>query len=313
MNAHETTYADWFRRAAAFCVDMIIIAGCAWLVSLLPFGLLQRLGPWGPVVGTVVVLFYFGLGNSVVWGGQTVGKRFCLIRVVDQDGELLSPVRSVGRAAIFWVPFQFNGFPVEGIPEYMTTIWGGLFAASALATVLLFFFNGPSRRCPHDYFTRSATVMSVGTPAFGPDVPRRVVWISAGVGLLALFTTVWSFLHPAAESKDLGPLYRGYRAGLATEGVWGLGVHLNTTTRTVNGQEQTVKTLRISARVTKPKKEFKELRKQLAETVLSAMPEVDPGLLVQVTLETGVHLGFFNTTNRDSKTLPLGQWLDGVK
>ena len=108
--------------------------------------------------------------------------------------------------------------------------------------------------------------------------------------------------------KELGALKQGYEEGNKVEGVWALGVHLNKNTQTTDGVPRTTEVLRLSARVTRPKKEFNRLRVELAQTVLTAMPEFPSHVAVKVELQTGIQFGYFNTTTNDSKTLAAGQW-----
>ena len=69
-----------------------------------------QLGQSGRLVGFVIALLYFGLLNSSLGGGKTIGKRLMKIKVVGQkDGRLISLPASTCRYTVLALPFFFNG------------------------------------------------------------------------------------------------------------------------------------------------------------------------------------------------------------
>ena len=63
------------RRLFAFLIDSLIIALFGKLLGLLLGDFFIELGNLGKIVGFIVVLFYFGIGNSKILNGQTVAKK----------------------------------------------------------------------------------------------------------------------------------------------------------------------------------------------------------------------------------------------
>src|SRR5262245_3395670 len=108
--------AGFWRRLAAFVVDGLILAVPAMLLGFALFNWAASLGQAGRLIGFVVALLYFGLLNSRLGGGQTLGKRLLGIRVTDRNGAPLSPLRAILRYLVLAVPYFLNGlwFDLEG-------------------------------------------------------------------------------------------------------------------------------------------------------------------------------------------------------
>ena len=83
----EKTYlADIYSRLGALLVDAIILGCIGLLLGLIFESVFVKLGDWGQLVGVIILLLYFGIGNSQRAGGQTLGKKLLKIRVVDKRG-----------------------------------------------------------------------------------------------------------------------------------------------------------------------------------------------------------------------------------
>ena len=121
----ETPIAGFWRRLAAFLVDALILGVPALLIGLAVFDWAASLGPSGRFIGFLVALLYFGLLNSRLGGGKTLGKRLFRIRVTNRSGQTLSPMRSGLRFLVLGIPYFLNGvfFNIDptslGLIEYL--------------------------------------------------------------------------------------------------------------------------------------------------------------------------------------------------
>src|ERR1700728_3900 len=70
----RSSIAGFWRRLAAFLVDCLILAVPALLIGLMLFRWTAGLGQAGRLLGFPVTLLYFGLLDSRLGGGQTIGK-----------------------------------------------------------------------------------------------------------------------------------------------------------------------------------------------------------------------------------------------
>ena len=104
----ENTVAGSCRRSGAFVIDILLLVVSGTLLALAFFDPLARIGALGRGIGLVIALAYFGVLNSKIGGGQTVGKRLVGIKVVDGSGDPIGPARAHGRAAVLWLPYFLN-------------------------------------------------------------------------------------------------------------------------------------------------------------------------------------------------------------
>src|SRR4051812_31819978 len=101
--------AGFWRRLGAFCLDCLLLAAIGLAVGFFLTDEFVRLGPWGRLLGFSVALTYFGTLNSVLMGGQTLGKRLLKIKVVAKSGTPLSVPKSLLRFLPLGAPWFLNG------------------------------------------------------------------------------------------------------------------------------------------------------------------------------------------------------------
>ncbi|HEX3119169.1 MAG TPA: RDD family protein, partial [Candidatus Acidoferrum sp.] len=74
----------------AALADVIILGVAINLLALPFFNVLSRIGAWGGLIGFCVSFPYFAILNSRIGDGQTLGKRWMNLRVIDSTGESIS-------------------------------------------------------------------------------------------------------------------------------------------------------------------------------------------------------------------------------
>jgi uncharacterized RDD family membrane protein YckC len=89
-----------WRRVVAFVVDGILVGIVGSVVALPFFETFSHLGPWGRLVGFFMALPYFAILNSTIGNGQTFGKRWTHLQVVDVRGNAISFSKSLVRYAV---------------------------------------------------------------------------------------------------------------------------------------------------------------------------------------------------------------------
>jgi uncharacterized RDD family membrane protein YckC len=194
------------RRILAFVVDAVLLGIAGNVVALPFFSPLSRIGPWGPLVGFFLALPYFAILNSQIGGGQTLGKRWLRLQVVDKEGNTIPLGRSVVRYTVFAVPYFMNGIglPTSRVPLIVSVvIWMVVFGVGG-ATFYLVFFNRHSRQGIHDLAGGSyvADASKVGAPRIQP------IWATHCGILTAIFvvfgvTTAALFKGPGSPLSEL--------------------------------------------------------------------------------------------------------------
>ena len=180
--------AGFWRRFFAFVIDGVILSIPAFCAGVVLFAQLARLGPWGRLIGFFVALTYFGLMNSALTGGQTVGKRIMKIRVVDLNGSPISVLRSFCRYLILGAPFFLNG---AAIPPHTFDSWVGIVVTVIVfgvggSIIYLFVFNRRNRRSLHDLLAGTYVIKVNGAGT----APIPTIWPGHYV-VLSLVMLVW--------------------------------------------------------------------------------------------------------------------------
>ncbi len=161
--------ANFWRRIGAFLLDSVVIGCIGFILGLAFESAFAQLANWGRLVGFGIALAYFGLMNSALCGGQTIGKRVLKLRVVNAGNNPITPMRAFCRQAVFSTPLFLNGAPFSNavltsflIYPLALIVLGGL-----LSIVYLYVFNRRTRQSLHD--------LAVGTYVVNKDAQKQDV------------------------------------------------------------------------------------------------------------------------------------------
>ncbi len=221
----DAQVSGFWRRLLALVVDEAILSVPAVLLGFLFFEQFAKLGGWGRAVGFIVALFYFGLMNSTLGGGQTLGKRLMKVRVVNGSDSPISVARSFLRFLILGAPFFLNG---AAFPPSWFTSWIGVIIGIAIfgiggSIIYLFIFNRRSRRTLHDLIV-GTYVLKTTSPS---GVPKPKTWGGhyVVIGLLFCACAVAPiFLKRLAEKPLFKDIVSLQSTLLAQPNVWSANV-----------------------------------------------------------------------------------------
>ncbi|WP_191017762.1 RDD family protein [Treponema zioleckii] len=138
-------------RLFAFAIDMFILKQALALSALALGDFYARLNSWGKVLGALIALVYFGLGDSKLFGGQTLGKLAMGIRVADKHCEGISVQKSLVRS--FWLFFRVTlNAPSFSSSKYILILFLEGFVFYSIWFLELYFFivNRGTRQSLHD-------------------------------------------------------------------------------------------------------------------------------------------------------------------
>lgn len=165
--------SGFWRRIGALFIDTLILGVAGLVLGLFLESLFVQMGGWGRLVGFSIALIYFGIMNSSIAGGQTIGKKALKIRVVDSNNSPINLDKSILRYFILAIPFSLNGaqFSNEAMLSFLMyplslIIFGGLFSI-----LYLYLFNRVTRQSLHD--------LAVGSYVVNTSVEKQVagqVW-----------------------------------------------------------------------------------------------------------------------------------------
>ncbi len=138
------------RRVIAFIIDKVVLFAIGLLITMVGGRFLFFIGDNGWWIGVVISALYFGVLDSSIGGGRTLGKRLAGIEVVKIDGTHINFLDALLRyspfavmSAVVLFSEHANGYsPVVCLLEVIATI---IFLA-----VVIFGIAHPQRRSLHD-------------------------------------------------------------------------------------------------------------------------------------------------------------------
>ncbi|HEV2679923.1 MAG TPA: RDD family protein [Rhodanobacter sp.] len=283
--------AGFWRRLGAFAIDVILLGIAGMILGAMFFDPFARMGAYARLIGFAVALAYFGLCNSRIGGGQTPGKRWLGVRVVDAHDQLLSLPRSLLRYAVLGIPFFVNGLPVDPTLAMSTplgyllalVVFGGIFAI-----VYLYIFNRRTRQSLHDLVVGSYVERFDGAarPVSFPVMWRGHIAVAALLAAIALSAPVIASRFAQTQTfAGILPLYQT----LSTQ------PHVMTAQvvrgwSSFNGGKAT-HSLQSSLRLDAPMTEDGDMAKRIAQLMAKADPNIADEDVVVVTLVYGYDMG----------------------
>jgi uncharacterized RDD family membrane protein YckC len=315
--AERTPIAGFWRRLAALVVDYLIVAVPTAMLGLAVVGWVSSLGQSGRLIGFTVALLYFGLMNSVPGGGQTIGKRWFGIRVIDRRGKALSPIRSISRYLVIAAPFFLNGvwFDADagsaGPLTYALGILSGFVVFGGLgATVYLFIFNRRTRQSLHDLAVGSFVVR--GEPvSIGLAIPRVHLIIAGCWLVLALIGPGigLAVMRQSSIAQTLKPLAELQSTIRARHPVQRVTVLIGTSTfASTHSGTTTVSYLQVEVQPTGPHETPDALEGSIAGTVLEQDPDLFGRQILVVIVHRRFELGLVNWDDAARTALDAAAW-----
>jgi uncharacterized RDD family membrane protein YckC len=172
----DLAIAGFWRRIGAFVTDTIILGVIGLIIGTALYSTLAGIGASARLIGFAISLLYFGVLNSRVGEGQTLGNRWWGVRVVGARGEPLSLARSCVRYVVLGIPLFFNNLPLPGA-ILSSPVIGALLSlmvlGGGLAIVYLYVFNRRTRQSLHDLLVGSYVIRVGGGESPRPRLP---VW-----------------------------------------------------------------------------------------------------------------------------------------
>lgn len=164
--------AGFWRRIVALAIDATALGLVGMVLGALFFDPLARMGACARLIGFAIALTYFGIGNSRISGGQTLGKRLLRLRAVDADGRSLPLPRSLVRSIVLVSPFFLNGLWLDprNVPTVVTYLLALIVFGGLSAIVYLYLFNRRTRQSLHD--------LAVGSYVVRADAAEQAVAFS---------------------------------------------------------------------------------------------------------------------------------------
>lgn len=149
----ESTWISGFwRRIGAMSIDLLLLGIAGFALGVVLENTFVQAGAWGRLIGFSIALIYFGVMNSSMAGGQTIGKRTLKLRVVDCNNSPISVGKSLLRYCVLATPFFLNGtqFSNDVLFSYLMYPLSMIIFGGTISILYLYIFNRLTRQSLHD-------------------------------------------------------------------------------------------------------------------------------------------------------------------
>lgn len=296
INARQPWLAGFWMRFFALTIDLLIIGIFGFLLGLLLEDFFSSLGTWGRGIGYAIALIYFGILNSDLGNGQTLGKRLLKLKVVDQHNQSISVFRSLIRSSILFLPYFLNGFnPRElSINSSLTYILAVIIFGLGLNITYLYIFNRQTRQSLHDLVVQSYVVKTDRTPL---DQLQHI-WKTHYLVVVCLFFVAGILpivIHNFSSKFDLNRIEKVREIVLQNENfqnaraTYGNHHQYHSTGKTITSYFRIWIILKNKHHLTN-----ENLARSIAETIKTSFPNADTLNVIRVDLVYGFDIGIAN-------------------
>lgn len=280
-----------WRRLFAFLLDTLLLGIVGAIVGAAFFDTLARMGPLARIVGFFIALCYFGLFDSSAGNGQTIGKRFLRLKVVDTQGGMLSFEEATLRFIVFAVPFFANGLPlpISRTPWVVSALLGVVVFGGGATNLYLLIFNRPMRQGLHDLSVNSYVVMneSEGPIVSGPFWKPH--WAIIGT-IFVLLGVIPSLIVPYLLRKGaLAQMMTDATLVERIDGVQSAGVHETSVFH--SGKSGSAKFLSIDIRWAGEPGNEEHIADQVAKVIIQNDHSIQNYTRMSVVITRGYDLG----------------------
>ena len=281
------------RRFFAFLIDSLIIALFGKLLGLLLGDFFIELGNLGKIVGFIIVLFYFGIGNSKILNGQTVAKKLLKIRVVDKSSEAISVPKSFLRALPFAAYILLNGLPVSDSADlYPSLILGTILFSIPVLESFFAIVNNKSLQSLHDMIAKTF-VVSVKSEG-NINITNQKVFLYAGAALPILILIVTLAGSATVSNKLIYVTDMQKIISVASHElpISSISMYRNkTTTTSLNGETTLVKLIEVTAAKINKDENDTLLALKIAKVIFDSGFKFEDGETLSVTIIYGYDIG----------------------
>jgi uncharacterized RDD family membrane protein YckC len=212
--------AGFWPRFTAWLIDALLIFLTGQLIGLVFATPLYQIGPYGRLIGLTVILLYFGILNSSIGGGQTVGKRLLKTAARGADNRPISLWKSLLRAAILAAPVILGGWGIPLFENHAVAFIVSL-AVFGLGGAILYtmLFNYLAMQGLHDLICRTYVVKPDGVmvTAFPKTARVHKVVALTWISLVAVVLFFFSLDTPGYTPKPAAAALTAVRQTLAAD------------------------------------------------------------------------------------------------
>ncbi len=312
----ETHISGFWRRTFAFLFDLFVLAIVGVILGLFFGKQFAEMGTCARSVGFLLSIAYFGVLNSSISGGQTLGKTMAGIKIITASGNFLPIGTSLLRAAILFVPSYTDVFTYAS-PTTVNTIIVAIIAVIAnvlaLGTFYLFIFNRKTRQAPHDLICRSYVIRSGMEGEFRPATIAKSHYVVLGLLLCLLLVSAIPIRSYLSAKLPFANMTKVQQELFKLDNVLTAGVSTGYITGPSGRKEHVNAQLVMKKYQPTNAQETKELSKKIARTILEKYPEAAKKDFIGTKIDYGYNIGIWKSTTFYSYTKTPSEWAEELK
>jgi uncharacterized RDD family membrane protein YckC len=296
------------KRVLALLLDVIILAAIGGALGCFLGKQFVQMGQSARLVGFVTVNLYFGIFNSRIGNGQSLGKLIVHIKVVNRAGAYITLPISFLRTLVLVAPLFLN--TQLSSPSVLTMLIYSFLSViglcMAVATIYLYLFNRNTRQSLHDLICGTYVVrQNLEGPVYTEKVSKShyiVLIIIAVIGLSLPF--VFISMVPKVSLRRLINLQEKLTtlhqvsSTYVSEGV-------------ISSSGKFSKYIGVTVFLRNPT-DSEDVAKNTAKIILS-VPEFARKDLIRVLTTYGYDIGIWSYYNRRDFTQTPKEWMEQVK
>jgi uncharacterized RDD family membrane protein YckC len=301
--------SGFWRRILAFVIDTVLLGVLGAILGFFFFDQFAKMGQSGRLIGFVLAILYFGLLNSSIGRGQTIGKRLMKIKVVSAaDGTLISLPRSAWRYVLLCLPFLCNGLVLSFDNQIIVMLRGLIVFGVGGLLFYLYIFNRKTRQSFHDIAAKTLVIQSAeGGRLYQSGLWKghfvvAVLWVLLVVGMSMLGVSALANIGSFPEMLTL-----------QTELMKNPDIQVASVTsgETHNDNGETNWTA-VTITVSDSDKMGEEIASEVALETFSSFPSAKQKDLLTITINYGYDIGISSRWKNNRYSYPPEKWESAV-
>ena len=298
--------SKFWTRIWAFLIDSLILGVIGYLLGLMIQDFLISIGSYGMILGLIITLTYQTICNSELANGQTLGKRFMDIQVVDVNGDLIGVGKSLLRALILSFPYFTFNLSIPGLADtsFVSLVKTIGLLSIVIGVVVFYIFNKQTRQSLHDLIigTYVATLEENDEPSPIPSMTRTPFYVFGGLVLLLIGLSIYS-----ANSNAVQNVSNTYTKISKIEGV--LNANINERTTYINGTTTLAYETILSVK-TLPEDDLEKDKnvRQAVLIILSDVPNINNFNVITIALNRGFNIGIASHNSTKTVSYSPSKW-----
>ena len=308
VESHYRPISGFWCRLLAVIIDGLLLGLAGYICGLMFFTQLALLGGWGRLIGFLIALAYYGIFNSAMGKGQTIGKRLMKIEVVNRSGQHISLTRSLLRYVILGLPFFLNGvlIPPRVMMSPVGYAIGFIVFGFGGAIIYLYLFNRRTRQSLHDLATGTfVTKKSPQGEVFGsvwrPHIVVVGILFMSGIGLSIVMTCL-------SQKGVFTGLLDVQRAIQASGKVHGATVNAGKSWRIADGVRSETTYLLSNAIWKQRPPDEESAARSIASIILRNYPDISKKDVLTVKITYGFDMGIARAWKSYTSTHSPKEW-----